>query len=231
MDNSHIDIILDQQVDIQGEYEVDSDGVVNVHGDVEYKTSINKLRVQFGTVSESFLRSRSTGQNPRLINLNGFPRQVGGSVSVARSRIKDLVHAPNRVGGSFYAYYCEDLVSLQGAPRWVGGDFKAYNCALTSLQGAPLVVKGVFEVRGNPLENYDHVPEGCAAVIVPYNRSAPILRLLQYPEVSFTWDGVTKQAHPAVDAIMRKYAGQGRTGAIKAAAELIKAGYKDNAKW
>jgi hypothetical protein len=31
--------------------------------------------------------------------------------------------------------------------------------------------------------------------------------------------------------ILNKYVGQGKSGAIKCAAELIKAGFKDNARW
>jgi hypothetical protein len=34
-----------------------------------------------------------------------------------------------------------------------------------------------------------------------------------------------------VSDIIHKYLGQGKAGALKAAAELIKAGYKDNARW
>jgi hypothetical protein len=34
-----------------------------------------------------------------------------------------------------------------------------------------------------------------------------------------------------VNEIMTKYEGQGKPGAIKAAAELIRAGYKENARW
>jgi len=230
MDDSHIHIILNQQVEIDGDWEVDADGSVNVNGNVEYKTQINQLRVQFGTVSGHFTRSRQTPQNPRLTSLMGFPRKVDGGVSVARSRIKDLTHAPNQVGGSFYAYHCDNLQSLHGAPRWVGGNFLAYKCALTSLKGAPLVVKGAFDVSENPLENYDHVPEGCASVSLSYNKHAPILRLLVYPEVHFKFDQ-TPEPHPAVNEIMHKYAGQGKTGAIRAAAELIKAGYRENARW
>ena len=232
MDHSHIDIILKQQVQILGQHDVDADGTVNVQGDVIYKTSINRIRVQFGTVTGNFDRSLYTRQNPRLTTLTGFPRRVGGSVSMARSQIKDLSHAPNQVGGSFYAYHCNNLRSLHGAPRWVGGSFMAYNCQLTSLLGAPLVVKGQFSVENNPLENYDHMPEGCKRVILPYNRNAPILRLLVYPEVHFVWGGgVTLGRHDVVNEIMKKYAGQGKSGAIKAAAELIRAGYKENARW
>jgi hypothetical protein len=76
------------------------------------------------------------------------------------------------------------------------------------------------------------MPEGCKQVILPYNRNAPILRLLVYPEVHFVWGGgVTLGRHDVVNEIMAKYAGQGKSGAIKAAAELIRAGYKENARW
>lgn len=230
MDNSHIDIILGQQVQIDGDYEVDDNGTVNVLGNVEYNTSINKLRVQFGTVIGNFTRSQTTPQNPRLNTLAGFPRKVEGGVSVARSQIRDLTHAPNQVAGSFYAYHCSNLTTLHGAPRWVGGNMLAYKCALTSLAGAPLVVKGIFDVSQNPLENYDHMPEGCSSVSVSYNKQAPILRLLVYPEVHFKFDYV-REPHHIVNEIMHKYAGKGRAGAIKAAGELIKAGYKENARW
>lgn len=231
MDNSHIDIILQQQVKIYGDYHIESDGTVNVDGDVEYSVSINQLKVQFSTITGNFSRSNSSSKTPRLNSLQGFPRKVMGQMSVARSRVTNLHHAPNQVNGSFYAYHCENLHSLQGAPRWVGGEFIAYNCALTHLQGAPLIVKGMFDVSGNPLANYDHVPEECTAVILPYNRQAPILKLLVYPRVEFRWDGITHGNHTVVNTIMRKYAGQGKAGAIKCAAELIKAGYKENARW
>lgn len=229
-DRSHMDIILRKQVIIYGDHVVNDDGAVDVDGDVAYSTSINQLRVQFGTVRGSFTRSQTTPQIPRLNSLVGFPRKVDGSVSVARSRVKDLTHAPNQVGGSFYAYHCNNLKSLHGAPRWVGGNMLVYACALTSLAGAPHMVKGIFDASQNPLENYDHVPEGCSSVSLSYNKQAPILRLLRYPEVHFKFDHVT-EPHHIVNEIMHKYAGQGRAGAIKAAGELIKAGYKENARW
>jgi len=34
-----------------------------------------------------------------------------------------------------------------------------------------------------------------------------------------------------VSTIMNNHAGQGKPGAIKAAVELIRAGYKENARW
>jgi hypothetical protein len=231
MNKSDIEQMLKKQVDIDGDYEITADGVVDVVGNVDYKTNVNYLNVQFGTVTGRFARSFHSAGLPRLNSLKGFPHSVGRDVSVARTRIKDLTHAPSHVPGSFYAYHCYKLTSLQGAPTWVGGDFLAYKCALTSLVGAPRVVKGIFDVHQNPLENYDHLPESCLSVQLPYLKHAPMLRLLMYPDVHFRFDEATQQSHATVNEIMLKYAGTGRAGAIKAAVELIRAGYKENARW
>ncbi len=225
MDNSHVQIILTQQAQIDGDWHLDADGQVNVQGDVIYKTHINQLHVQFGTVSGNFSRSGMPARNPRLTTLTGFPRKVGGSVSVARSRIKDLHHAPNQVSGSFYVYHCDNLTTLQGAPRWVGGNMLAYKCALTSLAGAPFVVKGTFDVSHNPLENYDHLPEHCAELVLPYVPDAPMLKLLMYPKV------ILHDAPEQVKQILDNHAGKGKSAAIACAAELVRAGFKGNARW
>ena len=230
MDKSLIEQMLRKQVIIDGTYEIQPDGLVNVDGDVHYRTSINKITVQFGKVSGNFSRDRNVAQDPRLTTLLGFPNHVDGSVSVARSRVTDLSHGPSHVGGSFYCYTCDNLTSLQGAPTYVGGNFMAFKCQLTSLQGAPRVIKGGFDVGENPLENYDHLPEVCASLIVPYIKHAPILRLLVYPEVQFRFNPA-QEPYSSVKEIMHKYAGQGKPGAIRAAAELIRAGYKENARW
>lgn len=232
MDTSHVDVILRDQMVIWGLMTVNADQVIDVQGDAMFKPHIKRLGVKFGTVTGDFGAWDPNGSATSLLTtLEGFPKKVGGHASVAQSKVTNLHHAPNQVGDTFYAYECEHLTSLMGSPRWVGGSFKAYDCKLTSLAGAPLVVKGEFVVDGNPLENYLHVPEGCTRLILPYNQSAPILRLLEYPKVEFRFNGVTKGSHHIVNEIMVKYAGQGKTGAIRAAAELIKAGYRENARW
>lgn len=235
-DPSNIDTMLLQQIRHMGTYQVDEHGVVNVTGNVLYDPRISKLKVQFGTITGSIDKPIGSKfqKSPQLTTLVGFPRRVGHNVGISGSQIKDLSHAPNQVGGSFSAYRCKNLTSLQGAPRWVGKDFLVYDCKLTSLKGAPLRVGGVFDATGNPLENYDHVPEGCSEVRLPYLPHAPMLKLLVYPKLHFEYmDPLNKwlQNVPPVNEIMNKYAGQGKVGALKCAAELIKAGYKENARW
>lgn len=44
-------------MDIDGDYEITADGVVDVVGNVQYKTNVNYLNVQFGTVTGRFTRS------------------------------------------------------------------------------------------------------------------------------------------------------------------------------
>lgn len=221
---------LQNNMSIFGRYHIDHDDQVHVQGDVEYDPRITELRIQFGTVSGSFSRECTTSFAPHLITLEGFPRKVG-SINVNMSRIKNLHHAPNQVLQDFYASFCDRLVSLQGAPRWVGRNFDVHGGNLSCLQGAPLVVKGVFRASGNPLQSYDHLPQGCSQLILPYNLHAPLLKLCDYPSVMFTFDGVTKEFHPEVGKIMDRYVGKGRSGALLAAAELIRAGYQENARW
>jgi hypothetical protein len=58
-----------------------------------------------------------------------------------------------------------------------------------------------------------------------YSPDLPLLRLLNYAQFSIQ-NAPTKLAQ-----IMKKYRGQSKAGAIKCAAELIRAGYKENARW
>jgi hypothetical protein len=132
-----------------------------------------------------------------------------GVVDVAGdARLKTLTsQLPVRFGhvsGNFYCSY-NSLTSLDGAPRSVGGNFMCHNNSLTTLDGAPASVGGKF--------------------YVDYNTSLPLLRLLQY-KATMIYDApsVAKQ-------ILHKYAGTSKRGMLGAAAELTKAGLRDNARW
>jgi hypothetical protein len=86
-------------------------------------------------------------------------------------------------------------------------------------------VKGTFDVSHNPLENYDHLPEHCAELVLPYVPDAPMLKLLMYPNVIF------HDAPEQVKQIMDKHSGKGKSAAIVCAAALVRAGFKGNARW
>ena len=220
---------LQTHVHIDGSYVIQPDGTVDVDGNLEsHHSSLHQLQVKFGTVTGNMNFSRMP-----LAHLHGFPHTVGGNVSVARTHIKSLEGAPTRVEGNFWAYGCKNLKTLVGGPHHVGKSFYAHQCKLTTLQGAPLYVGNVFDITQNPLASYDPVPQGCTQVNLPYNENAPVLKLLNYPLVHLTADGVTRDLEKvrAINTILHKYAGQGKTAMLNCALELKKAGYTENARW
>ena len=120
--------ILEKNID--GTYEIDKDGFVNVEGYVnlssENLTSFGKIK--FGKVTGYFSCSGN-----KLISLEGSPKEVGRG------------------------FYCSNnnLTSLEGSPKVVGGDFSCYNNNLTSLEGIPKEVGRGFACFGNNLTSLD----------------------------------------------------------------------------
>lgn len=139
-----------------------------------------------------------------LTSLKGSPQEVGGNFDCSDNLLTDLTHAPSVVGSNFL---CQNnkLKSLRGAPSSITGNFICWNNPFTTLDGAPEHVGGTF--------------------LISYAPHLPLLRLLMYDK--HTVSGVPVPVY----LIMEKYSGQGRAGALKAAAELIRAGYQENARW
>jgi hypothetical protein len=205
VDVEQIESLVRSNFDIGGTFTVDSvTGTVNVEGNVEILTRLQRLPVKFGKVSDAFL-----AQEVGLTSLEGFPHTVGGVCYVYRNRLRSLEGAPNKVGRSFSCHN-NMLTNLIGAPQGVGGDFRCHSNPLESLDGAPSVLTG----EGFPAE-FD----------VTYSDRLPLLRLLQYP--SFHIGAVPA----AVEQILIKYAGTGKKGMLGAGVELTRAGYKANARW
>jgi hypothetical protein len=150
---------------------------------------------------------------------------VTGLFGCSESRLESLVGAPHTVGKEFSCNK-NRLTSLVGAPRSVGGGFWVNNNKLTSLEGGPAHVGSSLQVLGNPLKSLDGMPVELKGTIwLDYNRELPLLRLLELPDCMLSY------APDPVKEILNKYMGQGKAGAIKAAVELVKAGYKENARW
>lgn len=163
----------------------------------------------------------------KLKTLQHAPVHVTGDFTCSENKLTSLQYAPSQVGGR-YSCYGNKLVSLEHAPTHVEGDFECQENKLSSLKGAPLTVRGDFVCDVNPLISLEGLPNQVSATIyISYSRKLPLLRLLMHDRVSWTNAGPPR----IVVNIMQKYEGQGKPGAIKAAAELVKAGYKDNARW
>ena len=152
--------------------------------------------------------------------------EIGGDFICEGNHLTTLENAPGSVRGRFNCHDNE-ITSLVGAPTRVGWVFDCSYNKLTSLKGAPKSVEYEFVCNRNPLVSLEGAPEGTDTIFIcDYNNQLPLLRLINYDTVEFINDVPLK-----VYEILKKYSGQGKKGAIKAAAELIKAGYKDNARW
>lgn len=119
------------------------------------------------------------------------------------------------------------LISLEGSPHIVDHGFYCRGLKITNLVGGPQHVKGDYWCTENPqLESLEGCPETLSGkFIVRYTPTLHLLRLLQYSNFH------VQNIPPDVGNILQAFRGQGKPGAIRAAAELIRAGYKDNAKW
>lgn len=139
-------------------------------------------------------------------------------------RLETLEGSPHTVGKDFSCSK-NRLTTLVGGPAWVGGAYFASNNQLTSLQGAPDHVGRSLQVNTNPLKSLEGMPvELKGQIWLDYTFDLPLLRLLE------TKDMMSYAPDP-VRVILDKYKGEGKPGVLKAAAELVRAGYKNNARW
>lgn len=220
-----ISFTLEHNFEVGGKYKIDPDtGVINVQGGVRLIVSNSTLPVQFGKVTGNFYCI-----DKGLTSLKGSPQTVGGTFYCSKNRLTELTHAPKKVDGNFFCYH-NKLTSLVGSPQTVGGAYNCSNNSLTSLTGAPshigdIYYPQVFSCLDNPLATLEDAPSVVALFGVTYSPTLPLLRLCNYQH----W--VLDKSPFAVTAILIKHKGKGRSGALLAAAELIRAGYAENARW
>lgn len=177
-------------------------GEIDVDGYVTLNSALKKLPVSFAHVTKGFTCSDSM-----LTTLKGAPYSVRGGFDCTSNKLKSLQYAPEFVGRDFWCGY-NQLTNLIGAPNEVGTDFICHGNPLTSLEGAPSVIPGWFRLT--------------------YSPSLPLLRTLVAKQGVMFWDAPEKVTQILNDP---EFKGKGRSGAIKAAIHLIRAGYKENARW
>lgn len=130
----------------------------------------------------------------------------------------------------------DNLTDLQGAPHTVKGTFIVIADQLISLKGAPSHVTRNCVIRSNNLRSLEHLPLTAQALRLNMRPTLPLLRLTErsYPIVwgyPTSLGGMSNTQMRTATEIITKYAGTGKAGALKAAAELIKADCKANARW
>jgi hypothetical protein len=222
-DHTDIKDKLSRFFSIQGKIKIHSSGVVDVDGHVRLSSLWPKMPVQFGKVTGVFICA-----NSRLTTLEGCPTHVGDNFDCSGNMLTSLEYVPTHVAKNFR---CSDnqITSLAHAPSRVEGYFNCAKNQLTNLTHAPEWVQDNFTCHQNPLTSLTGIPVHVgSAMWLTYNAQLPLLRTLVAQEVQFM--NITHDSGN-VAYILNKYMGQGKPGAIKCAAELIKAGYKENARW
>jgi hypothetical protein len=183
--------------------DIDDQGMISCTGDVQFLGGQKKLPVRFA--------------------------EVGGTFKVSLRKLTTLVGSPHTVGHQFICW-SNQITSWEGAPTKVGAEVYARDCQLTNLIGAPECAK--LMVQNNPLKSLEGMPENLQVLGFTFDDQLPMLKALQAEKVVlYAQEGSDKQQALECYKILDKYVGQGKPGAIKAAAELIRAGLKETARW
>ncbi|MFA5759311.1 MAG: hypothetical protein WC942_08170 [Clostridia bacterium] len=136
------------------DYEFNSEGFLNVKGDVELSNrNLVNLPFKFGVVAGSFYCNSN-----KLTSLEGAPKEVGEDFNCVNNKLTSLEGGPKEVSGDFYCANNE-LTSLEGAPKEVGRSFYCQNNKLTSLKGSPENVGRDFYCHNNKLTSLEGAPK------------------------------------------------------------------------
>jgi hypothetical protein len=209
VNKDHVNQLLKKYFKISGKVEIQDDGSVNVEGNVKliYNAPKGIIPVKFGIVSGTFNAERKG-----LVTLLNAP-DTCDTLKVAVNKITSLEHAPSQVESLDVGF--NRLTSLKHAPDGMWR-MTAFNNPLTSLEGLPDALDKDVSIE------------------ITYDAQLPLLRLINVGRVHIGTPGesyMRLQSFEPVNSIINKYTGQGKPGAIKCAVELIKAGFKDNARW
>lgn len=138
---------------------------------------------------------------------------AGGGFRIAASDITTLQGCPRSVKGTFFVQ-SHLLDDLTGGPRQVGDEYIIKNgFDLLSLQGlARDIGSGIVEFNLHPRM-------GVLSLFNSHNITTPIMNSIT---PGFTIAEMSR--------IVRRYISKGIAGMMPCAAELIKAGFRDNAK-
>lgn len=244
---SQVQEILAERFHISGDVHIDPHTLmVNVHGGVRMKHYAPDFGVQFGDVFGDFFCYSMT-----LKTLKGAPKRVGRDFNCESNLLTSLEHAPAHVTGSFSCASNKGLQSLAHAPHYVGANFNCARCSLTTLEGAceqidgwfdcahnklttlahaPRQVTDLFDCSNNPLTSMQGAPDNMGSIEITYDAQLPLLRCL-HAQLGINFIGGDEYPPRDVQNLLEKYMGSDKSGMIKCAVELVKAGYKANARW
>lgn len=164
--------------------------------------------------------------------------RVQGKFSCHSCELETLENAPILVTDSF-SCYDNLLESLAGGPQSVGsqsmggGTYSCHGNFLKNFEGAPQHFSGYFvgtKQLGTGLQSVDGLPTQARLVDITYQSNLPMLKLINQKRVNVRSAIIGDVMYDLTD-IIADHAGEGKAGALKAAVQMVKAGYKGNAKW
>jgi hypothetical protein len=203
-------------------YVIAVDGSVQVSADVGRKRSApyGILPVKFSHIDGDFLVPEM-----KLTSLINSPQMVDGMFDCSHNQLTNLTHSPHSV----IDFDCShnQLTNLAGCPA-VPGELVCNNNLLTSLESCPQAA-WVWAVN-NPFMHFRNTPSHIDTVHVTWYADLPLLGLLVVKNIGLI-EPDTGEEMKDLEQIMNRYAGQGRQGSLACAAELSKAGFKENARW
>jgi len=207
----------------------------------EFERSFHTVQLMRVWVDEDSLEVNVKAHEILLKVKRRIPIRMGlvqGRFSCHSCELESLENAPHTVTGNFICYG-NNLESLVGGPQSVGsqsmggGTYSCSNNFLKNFEGAPQHFTGyLVGVRhlGMGLQSVDGLPPDARLVDITYQKHLPMLKLIRQKQVNIRAP-LTGDLMTDITDILNEHAGEGKAGAIKVAAKLIKAGYKDNARW
>jgi hypothetical protein len=138
------------------------------------------------------------------------------------------------VGGDFDIVDA-GLITLENAPDQVGDTFMCAGNKLTTLMHGPSHVGRWYMASRNPLADLVGFPVDSPPLeaVLSYSDHVPLLRLLTVKQKVKVVE-IKHEHEPQAEkltAILNKHVGKGKAAAIVCAAELVRAGFKGNARW
>ena len=207
--------------------EVDDDLTVSVRAPFALTGKWKKLPVHFRNATDAFdIRERG------LVSLEGSPQSCM-RFYCQKNPLTSLKGCPTDVVDVFNCSGCK-LTSLMGAPRLLNQPnwFSAMDNQLTDLRGLPSEIWNL-DVSYNPLMSLEGLPTKCQSITFTYNEHLPLLRLLLVQDLEkldmMTGHGFSAELQKLTELLL-KYAGKGWAAIVPCAREMVRLGFKENAR-
>ena len=132
------------------------------------------------------------------------------------------------MSGDYFVNGC-GLTRLDGIAKHIRGDLRIFNNSLDGFDGLADVEVGEYILAtGNPITRLRDLPK-CYMITMTWSPRIPVLRMVvnnKRPEIRFSEPSIP----PGFNEIMDRYENQGPGALSACATELIKAGFRGNAK-